>query len=53
LYSHYNLSEEAKLLLPVVTAPLQTGNIQIWPTRTEYTRVQPVLYQCDLPNSAK
>ena len=52
-YSHYNLSEEAKLLLPVVTAPLQTGNIRIWPTRTEHTRVQPVIYRWDLPNSTE
>jgi hypothetical protein len=47
------MSEEAKLLLPAVTIPLQTRNIQISPTRTEHTRVQPVLYRRNLPNSAK
>ena len=51
--SHYNLSEEAILLLPGVTASLQSGKTRIRPTRTEHTRMQPVLYQCDLPNSAK
>jgi hypothetical protein len=52
-YNHYNLSEEAKLLLPDVTAHLQTGNIRIWPTSKEDTQMQPVLHRCDLPNSAK
>ena len=52
-YSHYNLSEEAKLLLPAVTALLQTGKTRMWPTITEHARVQPVLYRRDLPNSAK
>jgi len=41
------------LLLPAVTSPLHTGNIRIWPTRTEHTRVQPVVHRCDLPSSAK
>jgi len=31
---YYNLSEETKLLIPAVTARLQTGNIRIWPTGT-------------------
>jgi hypothetical protein len=52
-HSHYNLCEEAVLLLPGVTASLQNGNIRIWSTSQKHTRVQPVLYLRDLPNSAK
>lgn len=50
---HYNLSAETKLYSPAVTAPLQTANLQIWPTSTKNTRLQPVLHRSDLPNSAK
>jgi hypothetical protein len=52
-YSYYNLSEEAKFLLPDVTTPLQTDNILKWSTSPKHTRVQPVLHRCDLPSSAK
>jgi hypothetical protein len=50
---HWNMSEETKLLLPVLSAPLQTGKIRIWPTRTKHTGLQLVPDRCDLPNSAK
>ena len=50
---HYNLCEEAKLLLPGLTAHLQNGNIRICSSSPKHTRVQPVLDLSDLPNSAK
>jgi len=52
--NHYNLTEGAKLLLPGVTARLQTGNIRIRSILTKHKRLQPVLHQRDhFPNSAK
>jgi hypothetical protein len=51
---YYSLSEETKLLLPGVRAPLRTGNIRMWSTSTKHTRLQPVLHLGDhFPNSAK
>ena len=52
-YNRYNLLEEAQLLIPGVTAPLQTDNIGIWQKSTQDTQMKPVLYRCDVPNSAK
>jgi hypothetical protein len=52
--SYYNISEESKFFSPVVTAPLQTGNIMLRSATTKYMRQQPVLHRGDhLPNSAK